>query len=103
MSHAIWTFFWFVECLVHYSWFVWGTWLVGRLSRIKKIVVNLGLASCSWVLVVFLCHGCPFSYLEQWLLVQAGRKHAVVYTYQDSVAYQYVINPIQKTVAKVAK
>lgn len=81
--------------VVHFTWVLWGLWLVDKLTPIKNQVGQWIFLLCTWVLIVIACSGCPFSYLHQYLQVQIGLREEITYQYEDSIAYQYVIDPVQ--------
>ncbi len=63
-------------------------------TRIRSVVARTLLYFSLWVAAGVACNGCPFVYLHEWIAVQAGWREKITYKYEDSIVYQYVIEPL---------
>ena len=92
------TIFWIImlilSFIVHFTWAVWGEMLVKFIFQVEELWKTVIILLVCWIGIVILCEGCPFGYLHLWLAQKAGLPWQSKYTFQDSMAYQYILAPI---------
>ncbi len=91
----MWYIAWFLAWSIHIIWVLPCMQLTALIFRIdwdsKKAFVYM---MCIWLCVVIVCGGCPASHLTDWIDVQAGWKQELAYSFDDSLAYQFIVRPL---------
>jgi len=85
--------------IIHYCWPILISYLL-YLINIRNIVIQIVIMFLLWMLTVILGHGCPFSYLNQWISIQLGWKKDATYTFRDCLLYKYGLLPIERLIKK---
>jgi len=89
----IWIVPYLLSLIVHLSWVVWGIFLTENLLGVKEVSMQYCIVFGTWVVIVILSSGCPFTYLHQWLEIQAGWRKGLTYKFEDCILHKYLIRP----------
>jgi len=91
-----------LSLVVHLSWFFVGMFTAEAVG-IEQVWLMFVANVATWIVIVVLGSGCPFSYLHQWLELKAGWRSEITYKYEDSIVYNLIINPIQQMLKHAIK
>ena len=92
------TFFWgfmfVLSVILHVSWGLLFYFAMRRIG-VNKFLHMLLFMTILWVMVVYLCSGCPLTHLNLYLWDKTFHTDfASKYGYRDSVLYRYIVEPI---------
>ena len=85
----IWVILFALSWIMHFMWGIIGDNVVKSLTGIRNVSTRFLIVLVLWLSTVYLCGGCPLSYVHEWIAVQAGWREKITYKYQDSIAYRY--------------